>query len=941
MGGSSKKVTVGYKYYLGMHMVLCHGPIDFISQFKVDNRTAWTGFSSGGEVNINKPGLFGGEDREGGVQGKVDVLMGGPSQPKNGYLKARLGEDIPAFRGVVSAVLKQVYLGMNPYLKPWSFRAQRINVKGDGETQWYNEKAAIGEFKDAAIYIALDLSGSMNWGEQDVDSDPSRLDSAKEALGQVFDELAFSANSFNLDLAVVGWSDNSTQITRRSVDSEDLNEIKTWTNNLTADGSTDFESAVSYASTFFNGSGDKPRIFIFITDGEPSPVESADLASDTLFSIPEVSAYGMNILLGDTEQTAKMDNTPEDGVPVVSATNPNALRNAIMNALISHVDMNPAHIIRECLTDKVWGMGYLDTDVDDDSFQSAADTLFSEGMGISLVWDRQMEIQEFINEVIRHIDATIYVDRVTGKFTLKLIRDDYDAESLITLGPANIQKVTDYGRIDPGNSVNSVTVIYWDQKTGEDASVTADDIALIQSYGNVINTSVQYPGFTNAQIAGRAALRDLQALSFPLLNATIEADRTASGLNIGDTFKFEWPRNHEGYVIMRVNQISFGDGRKNRVKIVASEDVFALPNNGSTTEEESGWVEPGGPPLPPPTQIAFESPYLELIQEFGQTQVDTLLLETPEVGYLQVAANRPEDGINAQVWVDDGSGYDSGGPLDFSPTAKLVNSISLEDTTWDVQDMEDLDQVEIGTHGQIGEELFRVDSIDQESGVITVGRAILDSIPSEHSAGDSILFWDLYAFGDSTEYVSGENLGVRVLTNSSQGALELISANTENVIMDQRAYRPYRPAGLRAGGFLDPDPDWNPDYPVEITWVERNRKQETGGAFLSWTDPTITPEPGTDYEIIVEAIDDEGLVAGNITTVTQSGTTYSLEETTIGSTYAGFPFIRVSVYSRRDGLRSFKSPSVQFRGPFREPKNLQAVYRDLSAPENLEASLQL
>ena len=30
-GGGSKEVTVGYKYYVGMHMILCHGPVDNIS----------------------------------------------------------------------------------------------------------------------------------------------------------------------------------------------------------------------------------------------------------------------------------------------------------------------------------------------------------------------------------------------------------------------------------------------------------------------------------------------------------------------------------------------------------------------------------------------------------------------------------------------------------------------------------------------------------------------------------------------------------------------------------------------------------------------------------------------------------------------------------------------------------------------------------------------
>ena len=84
-------------------------------------------------------------------------------------------------------------------------------------------------------------------------------------------------------------------------------------------------------------------------------------------------------------------------------------------------DMNPAHIIRECLTDTNWGMGYPESDIDDVSFTAAADKLYSESMGISMLWSQQTSIEDFVEEIIRHIDAALYVDRTTGKFVLKPI----------------------------------------------------------------------------------------------------------------------------------------------------------------------------------------------------------------------------------------------------------------------------------------------------------------------------------------------------------------------------------------------------------------------------------------------------------------------------------------------------------------------------------------
>jgi hypothetical protein len=61
MGGRSKAQTVGYRYSLGVHLSLCHGPIDAIREILVDSRTAWSvttggGFSGGGAAVENRIG---------------------------------------------------------------------------------------------------------------------------------------------------------------------------------------------------------------------------------------------------------------------------------------------------------------------------------------------------------------------------------------------------------------------------------------------------------------------------------------------------------------------------------------------------------------------------------------------------------------------------------------------------------------------------------------------------------------------------------------------------------------------------------------------------------------------------------------------------------------------------------------------------------------------
>ena len=137
MGGSSKKQTVGYRYRMGLHLVLCQGPVDAVQEIQMGDRTAWgdadrAPLSSGHgltTLSINKPTLFGGDEREGGVVGNIDVLPGGSGQGRNDYLMSRLGSAIPAFRGVLSLVARKIlFAANNPYIKPWAVRVRRFTA---------------------------------------------------------------------------------------------------------------------------------------------------------------------------------------------------------------------------------------------------------------------------------------------------------------------------------------------------------------------------------------------------------------------------------------------------------------------------------------------------------------------------------------------------------------------------------------------------------------------------------------------------------------------------------------------------------------------------------------------------------------------------------------------------------------------------------------------
>ncbi|APL99456.1 virion structural protein [Bordetella phage CN1] len=909
-------------------MVLCHGPVDRLQRIDVDDRTAWAGFNQGGRININNPNLFGGESREGGVSGPVDILMGETGQGKNDYLVAKLGAQVPSFRGVVSAVLRQCYLGMNPYLKPWSFRVQRILKRGGGQAQWYPTKASIGTVNRAALYFALDVSNSMA-GE--------RLANLKTAITSVLEAFLGVGPSSQMDIRVVAFGETSTSITRYNVGTSDVQAIIDWVNSRTVTGGTNYATGMGGAPGFFANTGSKPRYVFFMTDGEPFPTSSAADAVAIRDGLPPTEVYCFNIDLADTTYTRMLDNTPRDGVPIVPGGDPAPLANAVMSALFVQLDMNPAHIIRECLTDTEWGMGYLEADLDDVSFRAAADRLHQEQMGMSLLWTKQTEIEEFIKEVLKHINAVVRVNRRTGKFELKLIRDDYDEETLLELNPGNIERLTDFSRPSFGELVNSVTVNYWDPVTGGDASLTVQDIALSEAQRAVVNTTLQYPGFTNNILASRVAERDLRTLSSPLVSCVIYTDTIAKDLGVGDVFKLVWPDYLIAGMVMRVTQIAYGNGRSNKIKITCTQDVFALPETVAFEPEPPVWVDPDGPPVAVQNRLAQEMPYYELVQRVGQTGIQAELDNNPEMGYVMVSGVRPNTAaISARLASDGGSGlFEDIKSIDFSPGATLASPVSRGDTVFVIQDGVDLDLVNPGTWAYIGTEMVAVVAVDSQQGLLQVQRAILDTVPVEHEAGELIIFADEYAENDETEYVQSDTVQVSILTVTGQGTLPLGSAPVDTVEINARAVRPYRPGNVRLNGELYPQEDGFPSYPLNLTWSHRNRILETVPTFTSWSDGNVTLEPGVSYRIDVYALDENKQEVGFVGSIPKAGTETSaqVDGSMIESAFPGSPWARVEVWATRDGWDSWQSVQFIVRGPLMPPSSLQAQYVSPTPPE--------
>ena len=124
---SSKKITTGFRYFVGVQMALCRGPIDAVTKIWIGDKLAFdNGSFTFGTLNIDEPNLFGGvKFGTGGIQGDVSITQGNETDSDNTYLSTVQSPTTP-YRGTSFAVLEKGYIGTSTSIKPWKFEIQRF-----------------------------------------------------------------------------------------------------------------------------------------------------------------------------------------------------------------------------------------------------------------------------------------------------------------------------------------------------------------------------------------------------------------------------------------------------------------------------------------------------------------------------------------------------------------------------------------------------------------------------------------------------------------------------------------------------------------------------------------------------------------------------------------------------------------------------------------------
>jgi hypothetical protein len=227
-------------------------------------------------------------------------------------------------------------------------------------------------------------------------------------------------------------------------------------------------------------------------------------------------------------------------------------------------DSNPVNVLHEILTGTLDMLGLPESLIDIPSFQAAQYTLHTESHGYSRVWDQRASAADIIMDVLRQIDGILFEDQTAGKVKLKLIRADYDPNTIPVIDRHNCDKIMGFAMNSRVNVVNRVRVVYENrEKNYDDDSAMAIDMAnVVGQDGQVVEEVIEYRGCKRANQAFNLAQRELEVLSKPLVKCRARVGRWAIRINPGDPVKVLWnaPDINAVFRVMHVERGTLEDG---------------------------------------------------------------------------------------------------------------------------------------------------------------------------------------------------------------------------------------------------------------------------------------------------------------------------------------------------------------------------------------------
>lgn len=466
-------------------------------------------------------------------------------------------------------------------------------------------------------------------------------------------------------------------------------------------------------------------------------------------------------------------------------------------------DANPAAIIVDILTNKGYGLGIPLSKLDMDSFKYAADTCKNEKLGMSIIFDTQSPASELILSVLRHIDGVMYADPTSGLITLKLVRSDYDPDTLYQLDPDNVVELK-MTRAAWADTKNIIQVRFTDRDSNYQTNVVEHkNQANLAIRGMRDEQSYDFLGLTTAEAANKVAARVLKSVSTPLARFVMVVNREAFDLFPGSVFKLSWAPLGIDNMVCRVTRIAYGELSSPQIEVEAIEDVFGEMYTAVSAPKATTWADPAHITLAANTlERLVEAPYHLLGVEsrncMSLAARSSSLLMGYEVHSLQGGTLQKTNDVPAFTPVGTlTAAYGIGAMVD--ATGFTVTMLS------DASMLTSISDGELATGKNmllIGDELMTYKTVTTNpDGTITISgvvRAVLDSLPASHAKGEQV--WFISAGAGLVKlggFAGDQTVTAKLLPYSMRETLAAIDAPVLTADLTSRAYKPYAPGNLR------------------------------------------------------------------------------------------------------------------------------------------------
>ncbi len=495
----------------------------------------------------------------------------------------------------------------------------------------------------------------------------------------------------------------------------------------------------------------------------------------------------------------------------------------------SGYDANPMNVLYELLTNTEWGYGFPAGDIDIANFTTAATTLASEGNGFSMVLDNTIESVNLMQEIEKQIDGLIFLDHRSGKWKVKLARDDYNINTIVEISrDTNLLDVSDYSRAGWSETTNQVRISYFDraQDFTERTAFAQDSAnAMLQGGGSVttgsnVTADIRMPGVKDGSLASNIAWRELRTMSYPLAKAKLTVTRALWDQTPGNVVA--WTDSVLGFtrLPMRILRIDYGMLAEGKIVLDCVQDVFKFAAGSFAPPNVTGWTPPSDTLVPFTDTLIFEAPRGIVIRnpDFDGTISDKIWCGAVAVG--------PEVGFKIRQRVSPASYTEAGtcygllylGTLDsglargatvggsFSVTAATLaekNNLLVEMAGKTIEDLGNI----LSNLILIGNEFMLVGSVTSGAGnaitFSTLYRAVMDTVQEQHSASADV--WMVFLSGNvtDTDFTAGTTVDIKLLPFSRFDTVSEGSVTATSVSMSNRIRRPYPPGRLTLNTVVD------------------------------------------------------------------------------------------------------------------------------------------